>query len=226
MRQPQVSLNNERACRRRGMPGCRADHGDSCKILLELRHTSRSSGATARAPEEHLEAFGSSSSVSLTALQLRHSLSSSLHPSLLSRSQRSSWHCIADRRTAEAATPHKALALAHHPSLPSPPFAFLSRSAQHIASRGPASFSLSAPLYHISPWPMGYGRLCCSWLAAVSPPVAASAAAASLSPPTFSFFSSPLGHCRAGARWLAPPHGRARPVCDPGRVALLRCNSR
>lgn len=99
-------------------------------------------------------------------------------------------------------------------------------AALSIASRGPASFSLSAPLYYIPPWPMGYGRLCCSWLAAVSPPVAASAAAASLSPPTFSFFSSPLGHCRAGARWLAPPHGRARPVCDPGRVALVRCNSR
>ncbi len=37
----------------------------------------------------------------------------------------------------------------------------------------------------------------------------------------FHFRSPPLGHFRCGARWLAPPHGRARPT-----VLLLRCNSR
>ncbi len=33
-----------------------------------------------------------------------------------------------------------------------------------------------------------------------------------LFPCSFGFAPPPLGHFRSGARWLAPPHGRARPT--------------
>ena len=93
-------------------------------------------------------------------------------------------------------------------------------AALSTASRWPASdsFSLSAPLV-LYPWPLGYGRLHCSDFSAggltcfgLSSPPRPRCSVRSLCISSLPFSFAPLGHFRSGARWLAPPHGRARPT--------------